>query len=106
MDRVFRAQRTVFSTSAADSQYTIARGCVPSKRLSTSTLSRPYDGARRSDDRPLDVARELAERASRRFQPEAGEDAEGARSQRDTRCPLEEFASVDGSTLRREFSDA
>lgn len=63
-------------------------------------------GACRRYDSPLDVPRELAQRAGRRFQPEAGEDAEGARSQRDTRCPLDEFASVDGSTLRRELRGA
>jgi len=51
--------------------------------------------ARRRDDRPLDLARKLAERSTRGVEPETGERADGPGAERDTGCPLQELAPVD-----------
>jgi len=47
----------------------------------------------------VDLACELAKRPACRVEPEARENADGARSERDTRRSLEEFAPVDDATL-------
>jgi hypothetical protein len=56
-------------------------------------------GAPRRDDRPLDLACQLPVRPTRPGKAESRKDADGARSKRDTRRLLEEFAPVDDPTL-------
>jgi hypothetical protein len=62
----------------------------------------PVGRATGSHDRTFDFASELLERSAQSVEPEAGYDAERARSDRDSCSPLEEFAPVDRPTLALE----
>jgi hypothetical protein len=61
--------------------------------------------ARRRDDRPLDLASELAKRPTRGFEPEPGKGADRPGAERDACCPPQELAPVDRPTLRCDAGD-